>query len=127
MSGPKIAIPKRKTGQLTPAHNRSRHQEKELAKKLGGRVTLGSGNKDVKGDIRVARVARIECKTTVHSSFSVTREMVRKIQTAAMGAGELPAIIVEFIDKKGKPLSSVAVTPIWVLDLIADFANPDKS
>lgn len=119
----KLATPKRNQGQITPSHQRSRVQEKELAKKLGGSVTLGSGNLEVKGDIRVAKVARIECKTTMNKSFSVTREMVRKIQTAAMGAGELPAIVVEFLDKKGKPVSSVAVVPTWVLDLIADFAQ----
>lgn len=126
---PKIAVPKRKQGQLTASHKRAPKQEREIAAATGGKVTLGSGNLDVKGDIRVARVARIECKTTMNQSFPITREIVRKIQTAAIGAGELPAVIVEFLDRKGRPVSSIAVVPTWVLELIADFANPtiDKS
>lgn len=121
---PKIAVPKRKQGQLTASHKRAPKQEREIAAAMGGKVTLGSGNLEVKGDVRVPRVARIECKTTMNQSFSITRDIVRKIQTAAMGAGELPAVVVEFLDKKGRPVSSIAIVPTWVLSLIADFANP---
>lgn len=124
---PKLNVPKSRAGQLTPSHHRARKQEKELAVKIGGRVTAGSGNLDVKGDIRVKSIARIECKTTKHKSFPVTLEMVRKIQTAALGAGEVPAMVVEFIDAKGKPINSVAVVPIWALEtLIANSANKDS-
>ncbi len=121
---PKLNTPKARAGQLTPSHHRARKQEKELAVKLGGRTTPGSGNLDMKGDIRIKNIARIECKTTKHKSFPVTLEMIRKIQTAAMSAGEVPAMVIEFIDTKGKPINSVAVVPVWALEnLIANSAN----
>ena len=105
-----------KTRNLSNSHRRSKKQESSLAKTLGGRVTAGSGNKDVKGDVRVKGVARIEAKTTLNKSFSVTRDMIDKIETAAVGAGEVPALIVEFHDGFGKSLQSVAIIPMWALE-----------
>lgn len=118
-----LRIPKRMSGKLTPSHNRARKQEAEVAKRVGGRTTPASGALDVKGDVRVKSVARIECKTTCAKSFSVTREMVEKIESAAITSGELPALVVEFISKTGRPESSVALVPVWVLDLLSS-ANP---
>lgn len=103
----------------TPAHDRSRKQEKEVARRIGGNTTLASGALAEKGDVRLKGVARIECKTTMNKSFSVTREMVEKIENAALSAGELPALVIEFLSPKGGVQSSVAVVPVWVLtDLI---------
>jgi hypothetical protein len=110
-----------KTANLSNSHRRSRKQESSLAKSLGGRVTAGSGNKDVKGDVRVKGVARIEAKTTKNASFSVTREMINKIETAAANSGEVPALVVEFHDGFQKSLQSVAIVPMWALEsLIAN-------
>lgn len=66
--------------------------------------------------MRVKGVARIECKTTLHKSFSVTLEMVNKIQDAANSAGEVPILLVEFNDGRGKKLGEVAVIPSYCLD-----------
>ena len=101
---------------LTPSHKRAPKQEAAAAKRLGGRVTPASGSRDVKGDVRVRSLLRLECKTTKNQSFSVTREMVRKIEEAALSAGEMPAIIVEFNDGSGNPICEVAVVPTYVLD-----------
>jgi Holliday junction resolvase len=73
----------------------------------------------VKGDVRKKRVLRLECKCTKNKSFSVTREMVEKIENAALGAGEVPAILIEFLGPDGKPLHEVAVVPRYVLDSLA--------
>jgi len=110
--------PKRLKGMHSVSHARSRNQERALAKAANGRITRGSGNGFEKGDVRVKGVCRIEAKTTQHKSFSVTREMIDKIEQAAISAGELPVIVVEFIDAKGKPEASAVVMPAWALDLI---------
>lgn len=93
--------------------------EQELAKKIGGRITPGSGNKDVKGDVRLKRVVRIEAKTTKNRSFSVTLDMIEKIEQAALSSGELPVIVVEFNDNNGKKLKQIVVCPMYVLADIA--------
>lgn len=116
-----LAIPKRLQGVKggSVSHSRAKHQERELAKRLS-RVTRGSGNQKERGDVRVDKVLRIECKTTKHKSFSVTAEMLDKIKTAAYAANEVPAIVVEFVNKHGKPLAEVAVVPTWVLETIIE-------
>lgn len=77
----------------------------------------GSGNGPEKGDVKKYNgVFRIEAKTTIKNSFSVTRQMVEKVEQVALAHGELPAIIIEFLDEKGKPWKEVAVVPTDVLD-----------
>lgn len=99
-----------------PSHLRAVKQEGETATRLGGRLTPGSGARDEKGDVRIKGLARIECKTTKNASFSVTRETLAKIADAACGAGEIPVLLVEFNDGKGKRLQEVAVIPSYCLD-----------
>jgi len=99
------------------SHKRSKRQEKEIASRIGGRLVARSGAGDVKGDCRVRGVTRIEAKTTKNKSFSVTLEMIEKIEEAAASTGEMPIIVIEF-NKDGKPIKEVAVCPTWVLDSI---------
>jgi Holliday junction resolvase len=109
---------------MTPvAYQRSRKQEAEVAGRVGGKPTPASGAKAVKGDVQLKRVVRIECKTTANKSFSVTRDMLHKIEDAALSGGEVPAIVVEFVNKAGKPIGAVVVMPEWALDLIANYAK----
>lgn len=70
--------------------------------------------------MRVRGVLRIEAKTTKNKSFSVTREMIEKIESAAAMTGELPFLVIEFIDDTGRSLKQVAVCPMWVLDSVRD-------
>ena len=109
------------TGKQSAAHRRAPHQERELAKRSGGKLTPASGSKTQKGDVSKAYgILRIEAKTTSKKSFSVTREMVRKIEDASLPNGEVPAIVVEFIDENGKPLMEVAVVPTYILPMLED-------
>ena len=102
---------------MSPSHRRAKRQEKELAKRGGGRLTPGSGAFDQKGDVKKYNgVYRIEAKVTKKKSFSVTREMVRKIEEAALPNNELPAIVIEFVDESGNPQMEVAVVPTYLLD-----------
>lgn len=106
--------PKKK--EASASHKRARLQEKEVSVRLGGRPTPGSGAFDVKGDVRVKSVARVECKTTKHKSFSVTLDMARKIEEAALAGGEMPVLLIEFNDGEGRKLSELAVIPSYFLD-----------
>lgn len=99
---------------------RSHKQEKDRAAKLGGRLTPCSGSKSVKGDVRVKGVLRLECKNTVADSFSVTLDMLRKIENAATHAGELPCIEVEFIYPDGTLRGRAVVLPSYALDMFLD-------
>lgn len=108
-----LALPKRLHGQ-SPSHARSRAQEKETAKRVGGRVTPGSGNGSVKGDVRLKGVVRVENKTTKNKSFSVTEDMIRKIEEATFGTDEIPVIHIEI----SSGAKTVVVMPDWALDLI---------
>lgn len=101
---------------LTNSHRRAPKQEREVASRVGGRITPASGSRDVKGDVRVKKVIRIECKTTKNKSFSVTREMIEKLETAAVLSGEMPVLVVEFNDGKGRKEGELVICPSYVLD-----------
>ncbi len=109
------------------SHKRSRKQEREIAVKLGGKLVNRSGAGDIKGDVRIRGVARIEAKTTKNKSFSVTREMYDKIDEAATIAGEYPIIAVEF-NTEGKPGPTLAILPMYALEelLAAAQRNQEK-
>lgn len=109
-----------KRGQLTNSHRRSRKQEQSLTQRVKGMQVAGSGAGDVKGDVRRKRLLRIEAKTTKNKSFSVTLDMIHKIEQAGAAGAELPAIVVEFTDGFGRVLGEVAVVPIYVLDEICE-------
>jgi hypothetical protein len=106
-----------RTKNLSNSHKRSVKQEKEVAEKYKGFRTPASGSRDVKGDVRVKGIARVECKTTKNKSFSVTLDMVRKIEEAGLtGGGEVPVLLVEFNDGFGKKLGEFAVIPSYLIE-----------
>lgn len=103
---------------------RAPKQEQECASKIGGRVTKQSGaGKYEKGDVRLKDLLRIECKTTGNKSFSVTVDIIDKIEDAACAGGELPVIEVEF-NLYGK---TVYVVPEWALQSLIEEANKNGS
>jgi hypothetical protein len=123
---PAINPPKRTRRSIAAV--RSRKQEEEGASKYGGHRVVGSGSGIEKGDGRTRGVARIEFKTTQKKSFSITLEMIQKIENAALGGGELPIIEVEFLDAKGLPEATVALMPSWALQtLVSQCSTVDKS
>ena len=80
-----LATPKRLKKQVTlsAAHRHAPKHEKTTAKRLGGKLTAGSGSKTEKGDIVVKGVLRLELKCTTRKSYSLTRETWAKIDAAA--------------------------------------------
>lgn len=101
---------------VNPAYHRSATQEREIATRVGGRLTPRSGAGKEKGDVRLKGIARIEAKTTSRKSFSVTLEMLDKLANAALPTGEIPIHVIEFLDSDGKPIQSLAVMPLWAAE-----------
>jgi hypothetical protein len=123
----KLKIPKsklNKQGKLKYdgmlSHKRSDEQEKSLAKRLKGRNTPRSGAGKEKGDVRCKGILRLEAKTTLNQSFSVTRKMFKTVTDAALPCGEIPAMLIEFLNKEGKPEAELAVVPSYVLDMLVE-------
>lgn len=109
-----MRVPKRLAG-ACPSKARSPIQERETARRLGGIVTKASGGGAFeKGDVRIYGLARLELKTTRHRSFSVSVDMVDKIEGHALQAGEIPVIEIELDSGATK----VAVIPSWALDVL---------
>ncbi|MCK5307075.1 MAG: hypothetical protein KAJ73_00555 [Zetaproteobacteria bacterium] len=108
----------------TPSHRRAPNQEKDWAKRSGGKLVPGSGCSYQKGDVKGAfGHFRIECKTTKKKSFSVTRDMIKKVEEAGLPSGEAPVLIIEFLDEQGNPEMEIAVLPTYVLEGIAEHAK----
>jgi hypothetical protein len=102
----------------TPNHTASIKQERGAAKRYGGKVVKGSGAGFTKGDVRIHGVARIEAKTTIHKSFSVTAEIISKIENAAVPAGEVPIIEVELGSGH-----KVCLIPTWAVEVLLEKAS----
>lgn len=97
------------------AYRHAPKQEKKLAEKAQAWRVPASGAGRQKGDVRIGGIARIECKATQKKSFSITREMLDKIDSAAGATDEFPVIQVDFVDGKGNVTDSVAVVPMYIL------------
>jgi hypothetical protein len=55
-----------------------------------------------KGDVRAAGEVRAECKTTSAKSYSLKLDEWTKIQSEALGGGEVPVMQVEFQGAAGQ-------------------------
>lgn len=92
---------------------RSRAQEKQAAKRIGGSVQPGSGAGRAKGDVRRPWHSRVECKFTRAKSFSLKLSELEKIEKEAVPP-ELPIFEIEF--QGVTPHKRYAVIPGWLLD-----------
>ena len=99
---------------------RSKKQEKEMSLRLRAQLTPRSGAGALKGDLRKKGICRIEAKTTKNKSFSVTLDMIRKIEEAALPYGEMPVIVIEFNDGNGHKIADIAVIPTYALDILGE-------
>ncbi len=80
-----------------------RTSENRLAKKLKGRQTIGSGNKDWdKGDIRRGEFL-IEAKSTTNDAFKIEYAQLCKIVAESTTKAKIPALSVSFVTENGRP------------------------
>jgi hypothetical protein len=91
------------------AYKRSRKQEAENVERLQGRAIPASGSRFRKGDTEKPDIVRVECKSTEHKSFRVTRGMMQKVYEACILENQVPAIEVEFVDNVSNVLDSYYV------------------
>lgn len=113
-----LRIPKSMKGKSL-SHHRSPKQEKETARRIGGSLVPGSGSGSFnRGDVRIKGVSVIECKTTMRKSFAVTREVIDKIDNAAIERSSIPAIYVELLSDKGNPTHTCYVVPEWAFEML---------
>jgi hypothetical protein len=92
---------------------RSKQQEKRAARRVGGRVQPASGAGRAKGDVRSTWHARVECKLTRASSFTLKLAELEKIEREA-APPEKPIFEIEF--QGVTPNKRYAVIPGWLLD-----------
>lgn len=79
-----------------------RKVEKTLAKKLGGKLTIGSGALDFqKGDIKLGEFL-IESKSTVKDSYKIDLNVLAKIKGEALCADKEPVLAISFTNGNGK-------------------------
>jgi len=77
-------------------HRRSKLQEARTAKDFGGRTTPGSGNQwHSKADVRTD-TELIECKTTIHASYSLKSDDLRKLWGQALLEDRIPVFQIDF-------------------------------
>lgn len=121
---------KDKTRLSDPSKRHAPRHEKSLAQALGANLTRGSGNQTEKGDARIKGVLRLEAKCTRRKSFSVTRDMVDKIEDAAASCPgmEIPAMHIEFLSPSGaREKGLYLLREEDVENLIAELTNADPN
>lgn len=79
----------------------SRRQERRTAKVLGGRETVGSGSKGMKGDVwagdpEAGQQVMVECKATTGKQITLKLAWLVKLFKEAFQAGREPALVVTF-------------------------------
>jgi len=77
----------------------SKVHEASVARTFGGRITVGSGNKEDKGDVKVKSGAHdilFECKATNGATMRIKAAWLVKI-TEEAGFNRIPALCVKFM------------------------------
>lgn len=97
-------------------------QEKRVAKNLGARQTIASGQTPIdKGDVRSDTV-RVECKYTDKKSYSLKAEELQKIANQSEG-DQIPLFYVEF-RKQGQ--AYYIVPEDWFIQMLEAFNDLDN-
>jgi hypothetical protein len=94
------------------AANYSPKQERRVADLVGGKNTPASGAKEIKGDIRLKGLLRIECKATEKPEYVLTHKVIDKIKEQALTCAELPCVQVDFL---GETIRKVYILEMFTL------------
>jgi hypothetical protein len=94
------------------AANYSPKQERRVADLVGGKNTPASGAKQIKGDVRLKGLLRIECKATEKSEYVLTHKVIDKIKEQALTCVELPCVQVDFL---GETIRKVYILEMFTL------------
>jgi hypothetical protein len=94
------------------AANYSPKQERRVADLVGGKNTPASGAKEIKGDIRLKGLLRVECKATEKPEYILTHKVIDKIKEQALTCAELPCVQVDFL---GETIRKVYILEMFTL------------
>ena len=90
--------PRPKLFEKPTANEVGKRGERNLKRKAGGLFTAGSGNKQMKGDLRhgpnLERM--IEKKSTLSKSMKLELSWLEKLEKEAFDAGKEPVLVIEF-------------------------------
>lgn len=92
----------------------SDRQEKQVAKRLGGRVHIASGALPMKKSDLSTSDFQIECKTTAAGSHSVKVDILAKVTLEASQRNRRPALSIRFEGEKDPNRD-------WILVRLCDF------
>lgn len=91
-----------------PKRTKSEKQERGLAKRLGGKVTPGSGSGSAKGDVHTRSDIRgedgrvyeemVEAKTTSKTQYTLKLRDLQKLEREAHARGKKPVFILRVND-----------------------------
>lgn len=105
---------------------RSRLQEERAARDIGGRPQPGSGSlAQYKGDARTPWKMRCECKFTRTTTFTLTLEMLRKIQKEAAECLEQWFLQIEFAGQVGFGSKLAVLDPGIVMEMREEGRLPE--
>ena len=98
--------------------------EAKLSKRLGAKLTPGSGNNMQKGDMTVDNF-RIEAKATKARTMRLELHWLEKITEQAIRTGMKPALAFQFVDESGNhvPAGSWVSIPESVFEELLEKAN----
>ncbi len=98
--------------------------EKKLAKRMGARLTPGSGNQlGAKGDLDFGDFL-METKATEGETYRLEHELLAKIEREALAKSKNPAFHVQFVDRQANPkrFGSWVMVPEWLWEQMRDAA-----
>lgn len=94
-------------------------QEKRVAKNVGGRTTIASGQTPIdKGDVRSEDV-RVECKYTDKKSYTLKADDLVKVASQATGE-QIPLFYIEF---RASGEAYYVVPEAWFLQLLETYQD----
>ncbi len=79
-----------------------RRAERHTAKRLGARLTPGSGSGNLKGDF-YTEVMHVEAKSTQNQSISLKLDWLKKITKIGRARAKSPAVTITFTTADGRP------------------------
>jgi hypothetical protein len=103
--------------------------EEIAATSLGARLHPASGAlSGAKSDASTKEV-RFEMKSSVYHTLTLHLKWLVKIATEAMGAGQVPAVVIAFVDTNGKPKmernAEWVCIPKWKFDELMEKSHAD--
>jgi two-component SAPR family response regulator len=79
-------------------YNAPKH-EKQKADELGGYLVSNSGRGKEKGDVFKKNLYRIDCKNTTANSYSIKKDLAKKLELESIGKNEIPIFVISFYNE----------------------------